>query len=121
MRLRLGNFMIPLPRMIWQRAVAREGRAARAHLRFMTDDHHRVRNFVVEELPRAGAPLAPELVAERLELPVDSVVRILEKLERKMTFLFRNPAGAVEWAYPITVADTPFRYLLDSGETMTPA
>ena len=84
----------------------------------MTADHHRVRNFVVSELPRAAAPLSPELIAARLELPLTGVVAILDDLEKHMTFLFRNPQGAVEWAYPVTVARTPHKVTFSSGEKL---
>jgi hypothetical protein len=84
----------------------------------MTPDHHRVRNFVVTELPKTRAPLPPELIAARLDLPVESVVAILDDLEKHMTFLFRNPEGAVEWAYPVTVAHTLHKVTFSSGEKL---
>jgi hypothetical protein len=87
-------------------------------LAFMTPDHHLVRNFVVSELPKAGEPLPPELIAARLDLPVEGVVAILDDLEKHMTFLFRNPQGAVEWAYPVTVAHTPHKISFSSGEKL---
>ena len=89
----VGRHLLPIPRPIWQRQVARSGRDNRASLGFMSDDHHRVRDFAVVELPRAGAPLPPELFAERLELPLARVKAILDELEKHMTFLFRNAAG----------------------------
>lgn len=66
----LGHHVLPVPRPVWQRQIARSGEASRAALGFMSEDHHRVRNFAVVELPRAGAPLPPELFAERLSLPL---------------------------------------------------
>jgi hypothetical protein len=85
-------------------------------LGFMSDDHHRVRDFVVLELPRAGAPLAPQAIAEALDLPIDRVGSILDELERHLTFLFRNERGEVSWAYPVTVDETPHRAVFSSGE-----
>jgi hypothetical protein len=40
---------------------------------FMVEEHHLVRNFVVRELPRVGAPLSPEVIARSLHLPGDRV------------------------------------------------
>ena len=35
-----------------------------------------------------------------------------------MTFLFRNPAGDVTWAYPVTVDQTPHQVTFSSGEKL---
>lgn len=102
---------IALPRWIWQRQV-HGGKM----LGFMTEDHRRIRNWVVTELPRAGEPLAPERIAQQLNLPLDRVVSIVDDLEKRMTFVFRNAEGAVEWAYPVTAAQTPHRMTCSSGE-----
>ena len=91
----IGRYMIPIPRMIWERIMKAEGRKSRAGLGFMSEDHHRVRDFTVLELPRAGAPLAPESIAEALDLPVPRVVSILEELEEHLTFVFRGDQRVV--------------------------
>jgi hypothetical protein len=87
-----------------------------ADLGFMSPDHHRVRNYAVTELPRAGQPLPPASIAQALRLPVARVREILDDLERHMTFLFRDGEGAVTWAYPVTVERTPHHMTLNSGE-----
>jgi hypothetical protein len=117
-RLLLGVWraMLPIPRHVWQRQVAQSEHGGQAWLSFMTDDHHRVRDFAVLELPRAGVPLPPEVIAEKLDLPVDRVRAILDELEKHMTFLFRNEQGAVTWAYPVTVERTPHRVTFSTGE-----
>jgi hypothetical protein len=113
-----GRHMLPIPRFLWQRQVAGNGVGGRAAVGFMSDDHHRVRDFAVLELPRVGAPLPPELFAERLALPLPRVKAILDELERHMVFLFRNAAGAVTWAYPVTVDRTPHRITFSTGESL---
>jgi hypothetical protein len=105
----LGSYMIPIPRMIWERLVKGEARKTRARLSFMSKDHHRVRDFAVLELPRAGAPLAPEAIAKALDLDVPRVVSILEELEEHLTL-------AVTWAYPVTVDETPHHASFSTGE-----
>jgi len=112
----LSRYLLPIPRVIWQEQVAKDARNTEAGLGFMAEEHHRVRNFVVEELPRVGKPLAPEFIAQELDLPVARVIHILDELERYMTFLFRNKAGAVAWAYPVTVDVTPHHVTFGSGE-----
>ena len=110
--------MLPVPEEALHRHMAEGKEEDASALAFMTPDHHLVRNFVVSELPKAGEPLPPELIAARLDLPVEGVVAILDDLEKHMTFLFRNPQGAVEWAYPVTVAHTPHKISFSSGEKL---
>ena len=117
----VGRHLLSIPRPVWQRQVAGSGRANRAALGFMSNDHHRVRDFAVLELPRAGAPLPPEFFSERLNLPLARVKAILDELERHMTFVFRNAEGAVTWAYPVTVAPTPHGVTFRTGERINAA
>lgn len=95
--------------------------AARSHsatrLGFMTEAHHRVRNFVVRELPRnAGKPLQPADIAQQLALQLDRVVDLLAELQQHLFFLVLDKSGAVSWAFPVTVEKTPHRLRFSSGE-----
>ena len=112
----LGRHMLPIPRLLWQRVVRAGARKSRAGLRFMTEDHHRIRDYVVLQLARAGVPLAAEMIAEALDLDLARVRTILDELEAHMTFLFRNEQGEVTWAYPVTLEETPHRAHLSTGE-----
>ncbi len=112
----LGKHMLPIPRLIWQNQVSQNAQHSTAALSFMSEDHHRVRNFVVLEIPRSGKPLPPTFIAEKLNLPLAQVNALLDDLEKHMTFLFRNEQGEVVWAYPVTVARTPHCVTLDTGE-----
>ena len=112
----LSRFMIPVPRRLWRGQVPRKARHLTTDLRFMSAEHHRVRNYAVRELPRAGKPLPPETIAQSVNLPVARVKAILDDLEEHRTYLFRNEQGAVSWAYPVTVERTPHHVRLSSGE-----
>jgi hypothetical protein len=112
----LGRHMIPIPRMLWERVVKADARKTRAGLSFMSEDHHRVRDFAVLELARSGAPLTPESIAEALDLAVPRVVSILEELEAHLTFVFRGDHRVVTWAYPVTVDQTPHHASFSTGE-----
>ena len=112
----IRRFLIRIPRPIWQQEVARSAKAGKKSLAFMTPEHHRVRDFVVRELPRIGKPIPPELIAQSLGLGLSRVVPILEELEQNLTFLYRNERGEVAWAYPVTVEPTPHRITFSSGE-----
>ena len=112
----LWRFILRIPRPIWQQEIARSARAAEKTLAFMTAEHHKVRDFVVREMPRIAKPIPPGLIAHSLDMETERVLSILDDLERKLTFLFRNQHGSVIWAYPVTVEQTPHRIAFSTGE-----
>ena len=112
----IGRHIVPVPPAIWRREVDSSAHRTLHHLDWLTAEHRRVHYHVVRELPRAGRPLAPEEIAAAVDLPLARVQAILDDLEKHMTFLFRNAQGAVEWAYPVTVAPTPHRVTFSTGE-----
>ncbi len=114
----LGRHMIPVPRMLWQWQVDKGAQRTKAHLGFMSEEHHLVREFAVRELPRVGEPLSPEFIAEELNLPVARVKSILDELDKHMTFVCRNTQGAVVWAYPVTAERTPHHVTFSTGEQL---
>jgi len=113
-----GDRITEISRKDWEEGITAITGHLAAGLAFMTDEHHRVRNFVVRELPRVGSPLTPEFIAKSLTLTVARTKVILDELEKHMTFLFRNEQGAVVWAYPVTVDPTPHRIRFGTGESL---
>ena len=111
-----GRQMMPVPSVAWQEHLAQAPQHHQTRLAFMTEAHHRVRYFVVRELPARGEPIPPEFIAQELGLPLSQVAVILEELERHLFFLVRNDRGAVSWAYPVTVEPTPHRLTYSTGE-----
>jgi hypothetical protein len=114
----LGPWLLPLPGMIWKKRVNQAKHTMPARLAFMSEDHHRVRNYVVRELPRIGMPITPARLSEDLDMPAERVTVILDELERHLTFLYRNPAGDVAWAYPVTADETPHRITINGKERL---
>ena len=112
----VSRFLLRIPRPIWQRGVARSARTAERSLAFMTADHHKIRDFVVREMPRFAGPIPPEAIAQSLNMELEQVVPMLDELEKKLTFLYRNEGGAVTWAYPVTVERTPHHVTFSTGE-----
>jgi hypothetical protein len=101
---------------MWQKQIATNARKIEVGLRFLSKEHHLIRNFAVTQLPRVGRPLTPEYIAQQLNLPVGRVNLILEDLEKRRFFLFRNEAGEVAWAYPVTADSTPHQVSFSTGE-----
>ena len=107
--------VIEIPAEKWRQHLAQAGQ--HSALSFMTDNHHRVRNFVVRELPRNhGKPLSPEEIAQSLHLPLDLVFDILDDLQKHLFFLVRNDIGEVSWAFPVTSDRTPHSLRFSSDE-----
>jgi hypothetical protein len=109
---------MPIPRAEWEKHLAAAPEHTETRLRFMTEAHHRVRYFVVRELPRLGAPIPPERIAQDLQLPPAQVGAILDDLERNLFFLVRNALGAVSWAFPVTIDETPHRLVFSTSERL---
>ena len=104
---------------MWRQHLARAQQHGSSRLSFMTDDHHRIRNFIVSELPRNnGKPLTAEDISSRLLIAFDRVVEILEELQKRLFFLVLNDAGEVSWAFPVTSDRTPHRLRFSSGENV---
>jgi hypothetical protein len=112
------RLMLAVPPFLWESQIAKARRKLEAGMHFMTTAHRAVHHYSVRELPRHGGPLPPAAIADGLGLPVHQVVSLLDDLEARMTFLFRNPAGEVLWAYPVTAAPTPHAIAFDSGENL---
>ena len=112
------RYMLEVPPFLWERQVRTHKAKVKASLGFMSSEHRRVHHFVVRELPGYGKPMPPEYVAESLDLPLDRVVSLLDDLEKNLTFLYRNSAGRVVWAYPVTVEPTPHRLTFSTGEEL---
>mgnify|MGYP000028250921 CR=1 FL=1 len=117
----IRRFMVPIPRIVWQGQVRSTARKTRARLASLPDEHTVLHYFCVSELPRAGEPLAPAYIAEKLRQPVERVNALLEDLEGRMTFLYRDAQGAVAWAYPVTADETPHQVTFDTGERINAA
>jgi hypothetical protein len=119
-KLMLGiwGHMVSVPPILWEREVEKSRKKIEAEMDFMSPDHRRVHHCAVRELPRAGKPMPPESVASELDLPIDRANQILDELEKRMTFLFRNEEGAVVWAYPVTVDKTPHHLAFSTGEQL---
>lgn len=113
-----GEAIIETPRAVWERELDHAPEKCAARLAFMSDEHHRVRYFSVEQLARRGEPLAPSRIAADLGLPQARIGAILDDLERNLFFLVRNADGDVSWAFPVTVEPTPHRLVFSTGERL---
>ena len=110
--------ILEISQAAWKQELAQFPQYSQARLSFMTDTHLLIRNFVVKEMVMRQKPIEPELISEKLSIPLEQVNLLLEELERKLFFLVRNEQGAVAWAYPVTVETTPHKLIFTSGERL---
>jgi hypothetical protein len=108
--------MLSIPPSLWEKQIGKQRRKIRRELGFMTEEHRAVHHLIVRELPKAGEPISPELVAEKLSLSIGRAESIFSDLEKHMTFICRNDEGMAVWAYPVTVEKTPHRLTFSTGE-----
>jgi len=118
LKLGLWRYIINVPPSLWEKQISKAKRKLQTEYDFLSKEHHSVHHFVVRELPYVGKPLSPELIADKLGIPMDRVRTILDDLEKGMTFLFRNNNGEVVWAYPVTVDKTPHHISFNTGEEL---
>ena len=112
------RLMLNVPPFLWEKQVHKARRKILNNLGFMSPEHRRVHHFVVRELPRQGRPLHQDFIADALGMEARTVATMLHDLESRMTFLYRNEAGEVTWAYPVTAESTPHRVTFSSGESL---
>lgn len=105
-----------MPYETWKKNLRHVPLEENPRLSFMTPDHHKVRYFVVRELPKQGSPISPEVISNKLGIDIDQTIMILDDLEKNLFFIVRNKAGEVSWAFPLTAEKTPHELKFRSGE-----
>jgi len=112
--------MVPVPEWLFRPMVERNAKKI-AKRPALGPDERRVQHFAVREIPRRGEAIAPEVFARELELSLEEVHRILDELERRMTYLCRRGGEDVVWAYPVTAEKTPHQLRIDGGAAFSAA
>jgi hypothetical protein len=102
----------------WRQQLAEAPERISHRLNFMSDDHHRVRYFVVKDMPRFGRPITLQDISDALKMSPGQAAKILDDLEKQLFFLVRNDDGAVSWAFPVTADETPHRLVFNTGERL---
>ena len=116
-----GNQLTEIPREIWEQHEEQTLQDISKVLGFMTKAHYLIRYFVVQELPRLGKPIPPELISEALKIPIARTIEILDDLEKNLFFLVRNERGEISWAFPVTADKTPHQLTFSTGERLNAA
>lgn len=112
------RLMVGVPPFLWEKQIEKVKHKVNRSTRFMSQEHRLVHHFVVREMPRVGGPIPAEMVARKLDMPLERIRELLQELEEHLTFLVKNSQGDVVWAYPVTVEKTPHALTFGSGEQL---
>ena len=112
----VSRFMVPVPRALSAIAMRKSVAGARARADLLSEQERTIHHFVVRELAVAQAPVTPDLIGERLEVPVERVVAAVDKLEAMMTFVYRENSDGINWAYPLSLQNTGHEITVSTGD-----
>jgi hypothetical protein len=116
-----GTTIAAIPREHWEHELRSAPEHISRRLEFMSRDHHRVRNFVVRELPRLGRPISLDEISIALQLDHNQTTNIVEDLEKHLFFLVRGNGEEVSWAFPVTADATGHHLVFSTGERLDAA
>lgn len=116
-----GDTIVHLPQSTWEEELRSAPEAIGRRLEFMSRDHHLVRNFVVQELPRRGRPIPLGEISDALRLAPELTTSIVEDLEKNLFFLVRGDGAEVSWAFPVTAEETGHHLVFSTGERLDAA
>ena len=115
-----GDTISRIPQADWEQELRSAPESISQRLAFMSNEHHMVRNFVVQELPRLGRSISVSAISHALGISRTRTSAIVEDLERNLFFLVRA-GGKVSWAFPVTVEETGHHLVFSTGERIDAA
>ena len=117
----IWRFMIPLPQVLIKKDIGKMAAAICRKTADVSEEERKVHRFVVTTMTETSEPVASEYIAEKLDMPLDRVRDIVDKLEKKKVFFYRYNSKAINWAYPVTAEDRVHKMTFDTGEQFNAA
>lgn len=117
----LWKTTLPIPSFIINQVVDAGIKQTKKKARQFTEEKRALHHFIVRELPAKGEPLSLEFIAKGLGMPLDKVTVLVDELEQGKTFLYRRNSKRINWAYPVSVDDTPHHVTFSTGEQINAA
>ena len=112
----IGRFMIPLPLALINIAIRRTADAICRKTVDVSEEERRVHRFVVMTMTETNEPVTAEHIAAKLDMPLDRVRHIVDKLEGLKVFFYRYDSQGINWAYPLSFEDTGHKMTASTGE-----
>ena len=117
----IGEFMLPIPLFISNKGLEKGVSGAKAKAGHLSEEERKVHHYVVERMSTAKEPLTIELLSDELGIPVETVEKIIDKLEGLKTFLYRSNGTGIDWAYPLSLDNTGHKMTVNTGENFNAA
>jgi len=115
------RFMIPLPQALIKKDIQKFAGAICRKTAHISEEERKVHHFVVMTMTETNEPVTAECIAEKLEIPIDRVRGIVDKLEEMKVFFYRYNCLGINWAYPVTTENEPYKMSFSSGEQFNAA
>lgn len=112
----IWRFLLPLPQALVRRDIRNSAYAICRKSVDISEDERRVHRFVVTAITNTCKPVTPEMIAQELDMPLDRVKTIVDKLEGMKFFFYRYNNVGINWAYPVTAEDQLYKMRFDTGE-----
>lgn len=112
----IGRFMIPLPLALIKKAIRSTADAICRTTADVSEEERRVHRFVVMTMTETNEPVTSEHIAAKLDLPLDRVRQIVDKLEGMKVFFYRYNSQGINWAYPVTTENVVHKMTFSTGE-----
>jgi hypothetical protein len=79
-------------------------------------EERRIHHFIVKKMAVAKEPITAELISDELGISLETVEKTIDKLEGLKTFLYRSDGKGINWAYPLSLANTGHQMAASTGE-----
>ena len=112
----IWRFMIPLPQAMIKKDIRAMANAICRKTADISEEERRVHRFVVMTVTETNEPVALENIADKLEIPLDRVRDIVDKLEEMKVFFYRYNNQGINWAYPVTAENRIHKMTFSTGE-----
>ncbi|MFC1850507.1 hypothetical protein ACFL27_09980 [candidate division CSSED10-310 bacterium] len=112
----IWRFMIPLPQVMIKKDIRTMAEAICRKTADVSDEERKVHRFIVMTLTETNEPVTSEYIAENLDMPIDRIRAIVDKLEEMKIFLYRYNSQGINWAYPVTAEKVVHKMAFSTGE-----
>ncbi len=117
----IWRFMIPLPQALIKKDIGKMAKAICRKTVNVSEEERKVHRFVVMTMTETNEPVASEYIAEKLDMPLDRVKDIVDRLEEMKVFFYRYNSQGINWAYPVTAENGVHKMSFSTGEQFNAA
>ena len=112
----IRRFMLPLPLALIKKAIKNMADAICQTTADVSEEERSVHRFVVKTMTETNEPVTSEHIATKLDISLDRVRQIVDKLEGMKVFFYRYNSQGINWAYPVTAEDVVHKMTFSTGE-----